>query len=67
MTKLEQMLVDFGKEVGRAVGREKGRGEETQRYSRLIISLTDEGKEGMIIKVANDTELREEMYREYQL
>lgn len=59
MTKLGQMLVDLGKE--------EGRGEEAQRYSRLIISLTDEGKEDMIIKVANDTKLREEMYREYQL
>ena len=63
MTKLGQMLVDLGKEEGR----EEGRGEEAQRYSRLIISLTDEGKEDMIIKVANDTKLREEMYREYQL
>lgn len=59
MTKLGQMLVDLGKE--------EGRGEEALRYSRLIISLTDEGKEDMIIKVANDTKLREEMYREYQL
>lgn len=67
MTKLGQMLVDLGKEEGRIVGREEGRGEEAQRYSRLIISLTDEGKEDMIIKVANDTKLREEMYREYQL
>ena len=63
MTKLGQMLVDLRKEEGR----EEGRGEEAQRYSRLIISLTDEGKEDMIIKVANDTKLREEMYREYQL
>lgn len=59
VTKLGQMLVELGKEEGKE--------EEAQRYSRLIISLTNEGKEDVIIKVANDTKLREEMYREYQL
>ena len=52
-----------GKEEGRAEGKE----EEAQRYRRLILHLTNEGKSNLIVKIAADDALRERLYKEYEL
>lgn len=52
-----------GKEEGRAEGKE----EEAQRYGRLILHLTNEGKSNLIVKIAADDALRERLYKEYEL
>lgn len=60
-----------GKEEGRAEGKEEGRAEgkeeEAQRYGRLILHLTNEGKSNLIVKIAADDALRERLYKEYEL
>lgn len=47
--------------------RERVREEEACMYSSLINYLVNEGKENMIIKIANDTKLRKQLYKKYQL
>ena len=41
--------------------------EEIEKYSRLILCLTGEGKNDMIIQIAEDNALRERLYQEYHL
>lgn len=41
--------------------------EEIEKYSRLILRLTGEGKNDMIIRIAADNALREKLYKEYHL
>ena len=50
MTKLGQMIWDDGVEQGKQMA--------TDRYSRLILLLSKEQKEDLIIKAASDPEYR---------
>ena len=61
MTILGQMIWDDAMEKGM----EKGRKEESERYSRLILKLTEENKTDLLIKTASDPEYRETLYKEY--
>lgn len=56
-----------GRREGRKEGRREGKNEEAQKYSRLIIFLSSEGKGDMIVKAARDEELREKLFEEYGL
>lgn len=57
MTKLGQMIWDDAVRVGQQ--------EATERYSRLILLLSKEKKDDLIIKIASDPEYREELYKKY--
>ena len=48
-----------GKKLGILAGEE--------RFSKLLIKLTEEGKTDEILKVAQDSEFREKLYKEYGL
>lgn len=48
-----------GKKLGIVAGEE--------RYSRLLIKLSEEGKSDQILKVAHDPDLREKLYKEYHI
>ena len=67
----EKEVLDYIREeertIGRAEGRTEGRTEEAQKYGRLILHLTNEGKSDLIVKIAADDALRESLYQEYQL
>lgn len=56
-----------GKELGLSEGRNLGILAGEERYSKLLIKLTEEGKTNEILKVAQDSELREKLYKEYGL
>ncbi len=51
--------------VNREEAREEGREEEAEKYSRLILHLTKDRKNDMIIKIAEDPAFREKLYEEY--
>ena len=57
MTKLGQMIWNDALEKGREEGEE--------RYSRLILLLTKENKNDLIVKIASDPKYREELYKQY--
>ena len=59
----EKEVIDYIREEERAIGRE----EEAQKYGRLILRLTEEGKSSLVVKIAMDDALRERLYEEYQL
>lgn len=59
MTKLGQMIWDDGVEQGKQMA--------TERYSRLILLLSKEQKENLIVKAASDPRYREELYKKYNL
>ena len=59
----EKEVIDYIREEERAIGRE----EEAQKYGRLILRLTEEGKSSLVVKIATDDDLRERLYEEYQL
>ena len=67
----EKEVIDYIREEERAIGREEGkeegREEEAQKYGRLILRLTEEGKSSLVAKIATDDALRERLYEEYQL
>ena len=69
MTKLGQMIWDDavkeGERIGRKEGERIGQKEASERYSRLILLLSKEKKDDLIIKIASDPEYREEMYKKY--
>ena len=56
-----------GKKEGKVEGRMEGKKEEAQKYGRLILRLTEEGKSSLVVKIAMDDALRERLYEEYQL
>ena len=56
-----------GKKEGKVEGRMEGKKEEAQKYGRLILRLTEEGKSSLVVKIATDDALRERLYEEYQL
>lgn len=57
MTKLGQMIWNDALEKGREEGKE--------RYSRLILLLSKENKNDLIVKIASDPQYREELYKQY--
>ena len=57
MTKLGQMIWDDAIEVGEQ--------RASERYSRLILILSQENKNDLIIKIASDPEYRETLYKKY--
>ena len=59
MTELGEMIWDDGVEQGKQMA--------TERYSRLILLLSKEQKEDLIIKAASDPEYLEELYKKYKL
>lgn len=63
MTKLGEMIWDDGLKEGI----EQGKQMAAERYSRLILLLSKEQKEDLIIKAASDPEYREELYKKYNL
>ena len=73
MTKLGQMIWNDALEKGREEGEKIGlkRGEQiglergAERYSRLILILSKENRNDLIIKMASDPEYREELYKQY--
>lgn len=52
---------------GRIEGISKGRSEEQNRYSRLILRLAKDGRSDLIVKAASDTHLLDALYQEYKL
>ena len=62
----EKEVIDYIREEERAIGREEGK-KEVQKYGRLILRLTEEGKSSLVVKIATDDALRERLYEEYQL
>ncbi len=63
MTKLGEMIWDGGLKEGI----EQGKQMAAERYSRLILLLSKEQKEDLIVKAASDPEYREELYKKYNL
>lgn len=63
MTKLGEMIWDDGLKEGI----EQGKQMAAERYSRLILLLSKEQKEDLIVKTASDPEYREELYKKYNL
>lgn len=57
MTKLGEMIWDDGLKEGI----EQGKQIAAERYSRLILLLSKEQKEDLIVKAASDPEYREEL------
>ena len=50
---------------GEKVGIQKGITAAEERYSKLLIKLSEEGKTAQILEVAQNPELREQLYKEY--
>lgn len=69
MTKLGQMIwndaLEKGREEGEKLGLERGSEQASERYSQLILILSKEKKNDLIIKIASDPEYREELYKQY--
>ena len=63
MTKLGEMIWDDGLKEGI----EQGKQMAAERYSRLILLLSKEQKEDLIVKAASDPEYLEELYKKYDL
>lgn len=63
MTKLGEMIWDDGLKEGI----EQGKQIAAERYSRLILLLSNEQKEDLIVKAASDPEYLEELYKKYNL
>ena len=67
----EKEVIDYIREeeraIGRGEGKVEGKKEEAQKYGRLILRLTEEGKSSLVVKIATDDALRERLYEEYQL
>ena len=65
MTKLVQMIWDDAIEKGREEGEKIGEKQASDRYSRLILLLSKENKNDLIVKIASDPEYREALYKQY--
>lgn len=65
MTKLGQMIWNDALEKGREEGEKIGLERASERYSKLILILSKENKNDLIIKIASDPEYREELYKQY--
>lgn len=67
---LEELIKDAEKkagEEGRLEGISKGRSEEQNRYSGLILQLAKDGRSELIVKAASDSHLLNALYEEYKL
>lgn len=63
-------LDDFyqdGVNEGLERGIETGTIKANERYSKLIIKLSEEGKTDWILKIANDSDFREELFQKYSI
>ena len=67
MTKLGQMIWNDALEKGREEGEKIGQEQASERYSRLILLLSKENKNDLIVKIASDPEYREALYKQYGL
>lgn len=65
MTKLGQMIWNDALEKGREEGEKIVLERASERYSKLILILSKENKNDLIIKIASDPEYREELYKQY--
>lgn len=65
MTKLGQMIWNDALEKGREEGEKIILERASERYSKLILILSKENKNDLIIKIASDPEYREELYKQY--
>ena len=65
MTKLGQMIWNDALEKGREEGEKIGQEQASERYSRLILLLSKENKNDLIVKIASDPEYREALYKQY--
>ena len=65
MTKLGQMIWNDALEKGREEGEKIGQKRASDRYSRLILLLSKENKNDLIVKIASDPQYREELYKQY--
>ena len=65
MTKLGQMIWNDALEKGREEGEKIGLERASERYSKLILILSKENKNDLIIKIASDPEYREALYKQY--
>ena len=69
MTKLGQMIwddaIEKGREEGEKIGQKRGGKQASDRYSRLILLLSKENKNDLIVKIASDPEYREALYKQY--
>ena len=65
MTKLGQMIWNDALEKGREEGKKIGQERASDRYSRLILLLSKENKNDLIVKIASDPQYREELYKQY--
>ena len=65
MTKLGQMIWNDALEKGREEGEKIGQERASDRYSRLILLLSKENKNDLIVKIASDPQYREELYKQY--
>ena len=63
---LEELIKDAEKKAGEE-GISKGRSEEQNRYSGLILQLAKDGRSDLIVKAASDTHLLNALYEEYKL
>lgn len=65
MTKLGQMIWNDALEKGREEGEKIVLERASERYSKLILILSKENKNDLIIKIASDPEYREVLYKQY--
>lgn len=56
------LIAEYDYEEDIRANREEAREEAIEKYSRLILRLTGEGKNDMIIQIAEDNALRERLY-----
>ena len=56
-----------GKKLGISEGKKLGIVAGEDRYSRLLIKLSEEGKSDQILKIAHDPDFREKLYKEYHI
>ena len=64
---INMLIAEYDYEEDIRANREEAREEAIEKYSRLILRLTGEGKNDMIIQIAEDNALRERLYQEYHL
>lgn len=53
------------KALAKAEGEARGEVKEAGRYSRLILKLSEEGNLDMVVRIAEDSDIRKQLYQEY--
>ena len=64
---MNMLIAEYDYEEDIRANREEAREEAIEKHSRLILRLTGEGKNDMIIQTGEDNALRERLYQEYHL